>query len=35
MTHNDPIIIKHPDTGFISVAGDDACAFAIYHYCEC
>ena len=27
MRHDDPLIIKHPDTGFISVSGDDACAF--------
>lgn len=25
--HDDSLIIKHPDTGFISVSGDDACAF--------
>ena len=25
--HDDPLTIKHPDTGFISVSGDDACAF--------
>ena len=25
--HDDALIIKHPDTGFLSVAGDDACAF--------
>ncbi len=24
---DEPLIIKHPDTGFISVAGDDSCAF--------
>ncbi len=27
MQHDGPLIIKHPDTGFISVSGDDACAF--------
>ena len=27
MRHDDPLIIKHPDAGFISVSGDDACAF--------
>ena len=27
MRHDDPLIIKHPDTGFISVSGDDASAF--------
>ena len=27
MRHDDPLIIKHPDTGFISVSGDDACVF--------
>ena len=25
--HDDALIINHPDTGFISVAGDDSCAF--------
>ena len=25
--HDDALIIKHPDTGFVSVAGDDSCAF--------
>jgi folate-binding protein YgfZ len=25
--HDDALIIKHPDTGFISVAGDESCAF--------
>ena len=25
--HDDELIINHPDTGFISVAGDDSCAF--------
>ena len=27
MRHDEPLIIEHPDTGFISVSGDDACAF--------
>ena len=25
--HDDALIINHPDTGFISVAGEDSCAF--------
>jgi folate-binding protein YgfZ len=25
--HDDALIINHPDTGFVSVAGDDSCAF--------
>ena len=25
--HDNPLVIKHPDTGFISVSGDEACSF--------
>ena len=25
--YDEPLMIKHPDTGFISVSGDDSCAF--------
>ena len=27
ITHDNALIINHPDTGFISVAGDESCAF--------